>query len=254
MSVKTEIVPSDSTELAVSFKHEITPGIWNVIKDMAPMMHESRLFGVSSVAQATAILVKGYECGFGFANSFDLIQVVQGKPGVSPRGALALIMQNSEITKIEIKAILDDKGKYIGHSCHMERGKKISYTSTFTLEDAKRAGLIKPDSGWEKYPENMCQWRAIGFCADVVAPDITSGMTGLMKAPEQYGVALSESGDIIDVEPKRVNAAPAPTELTLNDLVNKYGPEKIMEVNAGMIPATQNEVNTVAKLLESVVA
>jgi hypothetical protein len=250
-------VSEQPKELAVIEKHEITPSIWNVIKDMAPMMFRSRLFGVSSEDQAAAILLKGYECGFGFANSFDLIQVIQGKPGVSPRGALALIMQSPHIKEVKIERIVDSEGEYMGHSCTMTRDNKMTYTAQFTLEDAKRACLVKDDSGWKKYPENMCLWRAVGFCADVVAPDITSGMTNLMKMPEAYGVALTEGGDIIDVQPKPeqpVNTvfAPSRTELTLNDLVAKYGPEKIMEVNNGMIPASQSEVNAVAQLLESV--
>ena len=251
---------SDETkELAVLEKHEITPGVWGMIKEMAPMMHASRLFGVSSVEQASAILLKGYECGFGFANSFDLIQVIQGKPGVSPRGALALIMQSPHIKEVKIERMVDSKGAYLGHSCSMTRDNKMSYTAKFTLEDAKRAGLIKQDSGWEKYPENMCLWRAVGFCADVVAPDITSGMTSLMKQPEAYGVALTEGGDIIDVSAKSVSSttsiqSPAHTELTLDQLISRYSPAKIMEANGNKIPGTQEEINAVAELLESEVA
>lgn len=240
----------EETALAtLELKREISPSVWGMIREMAPVMHESRLFGVASVAQATAILIKGYECGFGFASSFDMIQVIQGKPSVSPRGALALIMQSPEITNMEIKRLVDDKGNYVGHSCTMERkSKRTKYTAQFTLEDAARAGLIKDDSGWKKYPENMCLWRAVGFCADVIAPDISSGMTSLMKMPEAYGVALTPEGDIIDlksseaIKPAQV-AAPA---LTLNDLVEKFGPEQIMAANSGTIPGTQAEINAVA--------
>lgn len=243
-----QLVLSETTaSLAVVENRQITPSVWSIIKDMAPTIFESRLFGVSSEAQATAILIKGYECGFGFANSFDMIQVVQGRPGVSPRGALALIMQSPRISDVKIERIVDGKGGYVGHSCTMTRDNKMSYTAKFTMEDAKRAGLIKQDSGWDKYPENMCLWRAVGFCADVIAPDITSGMTSLMKMPEQYGVALTENGDIIDVSPKSETVAKP--QISLNDLVNRYGPEKIMEVNNGMIPGNQNEVDAVAELL-----
>jgi len=240
------------TELSTTVvKHELTAPVWNMIKEMAPTMHASRLFGVSSEDQAKAILVKGYECGFGLANSFDFIQVIQGKPGVVPRGALALIMQSPEITSVKVERLADGKN-FIGYQCTMTRGKKLTYTAKFTMEDAKRAGLIKDDSGWTKYPENMCLWRSVGFCADVVAPDITGGMTGLMKAPEAYGVALSEQGDVIDLQPVGVReASPQHTEPTLNDLLDKFTPEQIMEANNGNIPATQDEVNKVAELLSA---
>ena len=54
----------------------------------------------------------------------------------------------------------------------------------------------------------MCLWRTVGFAADVVFPDVTAGMTTLMKAPEMYGVALTEGGDVIDATPASVNVDP----------------------------------------------
>lgn len=235
-------------------KRDLTPAIWTMIKDMAPVMHNSRLFGVVSVEQATAIMIKGYEVGFGFAASFDLIQVIQGKPGVSPRGCMALILNSPKIKNVEVNRMTDKTGAFEGYSCTMTRDNGFTFTAQFTLEDAKRAGLIKPDSGWEKYPENMCQWRAIGFCADVVAPDITSGLTNILKMPEQFDLGIDDIGNFVDVKaanpPQHTEKKPA--EITLNDLVDRYGPEKIMEINDGMIPATQEEVNIVAEKLASV--
>jgi hypothetical protein len=248
----------ESNQLAIissTQERNLTPAVWNMIKEMAPVMHQSRMFGVSSVEQAAATMIKGFEVGFGFAASFDLIQVVQGRPGVSPRGCMALILNSPHIKSIDVKQLTDSKGNYVGHECTMERVGGFKYTVRFTMEDAKRAGLIKPDSGWEKYPENMCQWRAIGFCADVVAPDVTAGLTGLMKMPENFGVALTAGEDVIDVTPMAPSQHTEPTpvtvtpQLSLNDLLNLYTPEQIMDANDGKIPGTQEEINgVVAKL------
>jgi hypothetical protein len=247
----------ESKSLAVFEQRSVTPEIWQMINSMAPVMHESRLFGVSSKEQAAAIMLKGYEVGFGLAASFDLVQVIQGRPGVSPRGCMALILNSPKIKSVEVNRITDNKGSYVGHECTMERANGFKYSVRFTMEDAKRAGLVKPDSGWEKYPENMCQWRAIGFAADVVAPDITSGLTGLMKMPEQYGVALTAEGDIIDIKaevreaakPQPLPASNTEPELTLADLIFVYSADKIMAANGGAIPGTQEEVNAVAAKL-----
>lgn len=237
----------------VESRTEITAQDWNLITTMAPVMHASRLFGVTSVEQAAAIMLKGKEVGFGFAASFDLIQVIQGKPAVSPRGALALIMQNPEITELKLNRLVDGKGAFVGYECTMSRGTKITYTSRFTMEDAKRAGLIKQDSGWEKYPENMCLWRVVGFTSDVVAPDITSGLTGLMKMPEAYGVALSETGDVIDLQTPTMAALPS-TEppVTLDALERKYGAEAVFFAAGNTIPSNQEQLDAVAKKLEVV--
>jgi hypothetical protein len=206
------------------------------------------MFGVASIEQAAAIMLKGYELGFGLAASFEFVKPILGKPELTPRGALAILHGNPEIEKIEIRRLADSSGVYIGHECSMRRRSGFEYTVKWTLADAQRAGLIKPGSGWENYPENMCLWRAVGFCADVVAPDLTAGATLLMKAPEQYGVALSAGGDVIEGQVQPVST-PMPEPIVLTDLVERYGPEAVMAANGGKIPATAVEVVAVARTL-----
>ncbi len=256
-----------TTELTViQEKHDLTPAIWGMIKEMAPVMHMSRLFGVASQEQAAAIMLKGYELGLPITASFEFIQVIEGKPTLSPRGALALINSNGVLDEYKLIRLTDKAGAFLGYECFMKRG-KTSFTSRFTLEDAKRAQLTEgsPTSSgkrgygnWEKYPENMAMWRAIGFAADVVCPDITGGMTTFLKMPEQFpSVEVDDVGNFVKVvdtgftkaEPvKQVIEAPKP-QITLNDLVAQYGPEKIMEVNNGMIPGTDVEMQEVAEKL-----
>jgi len=233
----------------------ITPGIWKMINEMAPVMYRSRLFGVTSPEAAAAIMLKGFEMGLSITASFELIQVVQGKPGLSPRGALAMLLNSPKIKKIEIKE-LTKNGQYIGHSCYMQRDNGFEYSVSFTIEDARNAGLIKPQSGWEHYPKNMCQWRAVGFTADVVAPDIVAGMTSIMKMPEEFGVALTEDGDIIDlksmptIDQSQTQSVQAEADIpSLDELVAQYGAEAVMVANEGAIPRTNEElVKAAAKL------
>lgn len=224
---------------------ELTPNIWQMINDMAPVMHRSRMFGVTSVEQATAIMLKGYEMGLSITASFELIQVIQGKPGLSPRGAMALLLNSPKIKNIEIKEI-SEKNQFVGYSCRIERTNGFSYEASFTMEDAQRAGLIKTGGGWESYPQNMCRWRAVGFAADVAAPDITSGMTGIMKMPEQYNVELTTEGDILPVDNVIDMVS---NEITLDGLLKSYSAEAIVEANGGTIPSTQEEIEQVAEKL-----
>lgn len=234
------------TAIVLSSNRELTPAIWQMISQMAPVMHKSRLFGVSSEEQAAAIMLKGYELGMSITASFELIQVIQGKPGLSPRGALALLHNSPEIEAIKITRLAPG-GIFQGYQCYMKRKTGFEYTAQWTMDDAKRAGLVKPDSGWANYPENMCLWRAVGFCADMVAPDITAGLTGIMKAPEAYGVALTTDGDVIDAIPVETTVQPA--MVTLDDLLGIFDPSSIMAANNGKIPGTDDEVQAVAKTL-----
>jgi len=236
----TMIVPTAATR-------ELTPGIWSMIEKMAPVMFKARLFGVQSTEQAAAIMLKGYELGLSMTASFEFIQVIQGRPGLSPRGALALLHSSPLIKDIKLNRLTDKEGKFVGYECSMTRTDNgFSFTSRFTMDMAKKAGLIKADSGWTKYEENMCMYRSIGFDADVVAPDVTAGMTTLMKAPEMYGVALTEGGDVVDVAPVTV-----PDKTPLEELLAQFPAELIMSANNNKIPATPEEIEKVRKDLLS---
>jgi hypothetical protein len=245
----------EEKSIVLSNSREITPAVWQMVKEMAPVMHQARMFGVTSPEAAAATMIKGYEIGLGFAASFEFIKVIQGHPELIPRGALALIHNSPAIKSVKIERI-EKNGKFQGYACTMTRVNGFEYTATWTLEDAQRAGLVKPDSGWAHYPENMCLWRAVGFAADVVAPDVVSGMTGLMKMPERYGVALSEEGDVIDMEPVsepvqvttevQPEVKPQQPAFTLEELVDIFGAEAVLVANSGIIPGTTEEVQAVA--------
>lgn len=236
---------------ALAIRNEITPTQWQMIEAIAPTMHASRLFGVTSPAAAAAIMLKGHDLGLSLSGSFDLIHVIDGKPGLSPRGALAILHQSPDIARLAVNRLTDDKGNYLGHECTIERKNGFSYTARFTLKDADKAGLLKAGSGWAKYPENMCLWRAVGFAADVAAPDIIGGM----KTADQYGGAITAEGDVIagqwvdsedglgvtpgDNGPDETGDAAQAAQ----ELVAQYGAEAVLAANNGAIPTTLEEVD-----------
>lgn len=232
-------------------KREITPDIWNMIQQIAPVMQKSRLFGVATQEQAASIMLKGAELGLSMTASFEFIQVIADKPTLSPRGALALIIQSGECEGLKITDEVDDKGTPTACTVWMKRKKGFEYTARFTMEDAKRADLIKSGGGWIKYPANMLRYRSIGFCADIVFPDLLGGM----KRADELGADLTPDGDVINttwsvVEQKKVEP-PTPSQATvaLNDLIAQYGADKILAVNKGQIPTSLQDLIAVAAKL-----
>jgi hypothetical protein len=198
-----------------------------------------------------AVMLKGYELGLSLTSSFELIQVVQGKPALSPRGALALIMQSPLCEKLDIKDEQDKSGVPTACTVTMKRANGMEYSVRFSMDDAKRAGLVKAGGAWEAYPANMLRWRAVGFCADVVFPDVIGGM----KRADELGAAISPEGDVIEGAWEAVPATPAQpaqaasTAPSLSALVETYGPEAVMAANGGRIPGTDAELVTVAATL-----
>jgi len=246
--------------------NELTLPVWETIKAVGPTMHAARLFGVGNPEQAMAIMIKGHELGLGLAASFEFIQVVEGKPALAPRGALALILGNPLCEKLVIVDTKDAAGEPDACMVTMKRRGGLEYSVTWTMAEARKAGVVKSGSGWEKYPANMLRWRAIGFCADVVFPDVIGGM----KRADELGADLTPGGDVIEgswsayqapqaapaptaptqsiAAPQAAPASAAPT-LTLNALVAQYGAEAILVANEGKIPATDDELAAVAAKL-----
>ncbi len=227
-----------------------------IIKAMAPIVAAARMFKVTP-DQAAVMMLKGHELGLGLATAFEFIHMVEDKPSISPKGMLALIHSSGKI-EVKVARLPEDKGKpLIGYECCMKRKDTgFEHTSRFTLEDAKRAELVKPRGNWDKYPENMCMWRAIGFAADVVCPDLGGGM----YRPEELGAVVDAEGEPIQAQVVTVTepvseptqSAPATTQISLQALTERFGAQAILAANEGRIPQTDAELAAIAaKLAET---
>jgi hypothetical protein len=66
--------------------------------------------------------------------------------------------------------------------------------STFTIEDAKRAGLVRGQSAWVSHPARMLWARASKFVLDDYAPEVTLGLGSEDEIPEYTGDARPPIG------------------------------------------------------------
>ena len=243
---------------------------WQIIQSIAPVAAASRMFGVTE-QQAAIVMLKGHELGLGMAAAFEFIDVIDGKPSIKPKGALAMIQQSGVLSGMKITEGQDDKGQPNACTVWMKRKNGFEFTGTFTMADAKRAELVKAKGAWARYPANMLRWRAIGYVADIVFPDVIGGM----YRPEELGADVDSAGEqlepvVIEAEvietvtmPKLAKApvaeppvsiTPEPVAVqapTLNDLIEQYGAEAILAAHGGSIPATDTDLLDVQHKLES---
>lgn len=233
---------------SLTIHHPLSLAVWTTIQAVAPAMHASRFFGISSPEQAMAIALKGHELGLGIGASFEFIIPVMGKPSLSPRGALAIVMNSGLLTGFK----LTKHENPIGYTCWMKRANGFEHEETFTIEDARRAGLVKQDGAWQTYPFNLSKWRAIGFCIDVLFSDVCGGL----KRSDEFGAVVNDNGDVIEGQWNAapvVEAPPAPSTVALSDLTDRFGAEAVMtasmEVIGQPLPATNEDVLKVATKL-----
>jgi hypothetical protein len=232
---------------AIVQRQQLTPDIVQMIQTIAPIMKASRLFGVASDEQAMAVMIKGYELGFNLSSSFEFVVPVQGKPTLVPKGMMALIMNSDVYESHSVTETVDDKGNPYSCTVRMKRTNGFEFTVTYTMDDARRAGLVKKDGAWESYPANMLRYRALGFCADQVFPDVIGGM----KRADELGAAVNADGEIEGTWTVEMStpATVEPEPITLQSLVDEYGADAVMEAAGGSIPGTPEEIAACAEML-----
>jgi len=175
-----------------------------MINELAPVIHASHFFPAASPQHAAVIMLKGWELGLSLTSAFEFIDVIQGRPTLSPRGALALAWRSGELEYLKVT----EPPEGPEHECTVciRRKGGIEYSLTWSIEDAKKAGLVTPaggtkvdgtirgESNWIKYERNMLRWRAIGYVLDVLFPDAMGGL----KRADEFGATVDGEGSVIE--------------------------------------------------------
>jgi len=130
---------------------------------------------ITKKEEAFAILAYGHELGYGPMESFQKIFVVKGRPGLYANALLGKVREHPDFVGVKIES--DNK-----HATITLKRKGISsdepeeMTISFGEEDAKRAGLMKEDSGYKKYPERMYRARVISWACRDLFPNAAKNM------------------------------------------------------------------------------
>jgi hypothetical protein len=162
------------------------------VKTIAFLASEVAGSSAVSMRPKEALFIVGYgrELGLPPFASLRMIHMVKGKPTVSGEAMLSLIRRSGLATKISIQG---DAQKASVTMARKDTGE--TYTATFTIEDAKRAGLTKSGGAWAMYPQKMLKWRAISEVAKFLFGDVIGGLyTTEEIAPDaQY----TDAGEIL---------------------------------------------------------
>lgn len=168
----------------------------------------------------------GYQIGLTPEQSMQCIAVINGKPAMWGDDMLALCMSHKEFDDVVEEPILKDNA-IIGYSCIAKRKGKADKINIFTLDMAKRAGLLSKGGVWTQYPERMLKLRARGFSLRDAFPDALKGIK-----PRE------EVEDYIDAEYKVTEHKGSRTDLLKQDFISKKG-----GLNAGLVSKVEDSEN-----------
>ncbi len=117
----------------------------------------------------------GYQIGMSPEQAMQCIAIVNGKAVMWGDEMLALCMSHREFEDIIENPIVKNDA-VIGYTCIVKRKGRADKESVFTLDMAKKAGLLAKGGVWNQYPERMLKLRARGFCLRDAFPDALKGI------------------------------------------------------------------------------
>jgi hypothetical protein len=141
------------------------------------------------VSQAIVKVLAGKELGFGPIASMTGVNIIKGRVSLSAN-LIASAIKRTRYYNYRIIKLTDKECEL----AFFENGQEVG-RSSFTAEDAKRAGLAGGDN-WTKYPRNMLFARAISNGAKWYCPDVFGGP---VYTPDELGAVIDgETGEVID--------------------------------------------------------
>lgn len=162
---------------------------WQVIREQASVLLSSGFLpaSIKSPEAAMAIILTGRELGIGPMAALNSINIIQGKPTLSPQLMLAMANGTGQVEDVKIDTGTD------GAIVTVKRRGRSPYTTTFGPKEAKAMGLDGKDN-YKKQAATMYQWRAVAANLRITFPDVIMGM----YTPDEMGATVTSDGEIVE--------------------------------------------------------
>lgn len=167
------------------------------MQSMAEAIASSGLFGMKDKNSVLALMAVAQSEGLHPATAARDFHIIQGRPALKADAMLARF-QNAG-GKVEWKEYQDDK--VTGVFSHPNGGE---LAVTWTIDQASKIGLVKPGSGWQKFPRAMLRSRCISEGIRSVFPGSVTGFytpeeVETFSPPKDLGKVDEVTGELTDI-------------------------------------------------------
>lgn len=176
-----------------NFEQAVTFSQWLADSDLVPKDFRGK------PANCLIAMQWGAELGLKPLQAIQNLAVINGRPALWGDAVIAIV-RGSPICEYVIET---DDGETA--TCRVKRRGEAEQVRTFSMADARAAGLAGKPGPWTQYPKRMRQMRARAFALRDVFPDVLRGMPvaeELLDTPAAKDMGMAE---IVPREP----AAPA---------------------------------------------
>jgi hypothetical protein len=166
-------------------RQALEPSTLSEAMQFAGMLARSTMVPKDFLGKPENILVAiqwGREVGLGPMQALQGIAVINGRPSIWGDAALALVRAHPDCQDV-IETVTGD-GEQMVATCEVRRRGSQPVVRTFTVADAKKAGLWGKQGPWAQYPRRMLQMRARGFAIRDAFPDALRGVVTTEEAQD----------------------------------------------------------------------
>lgn len=155
----------------------------------------------------------GMELGLQPMQAMQNIAVINGRPSLWGDAVIALV-RGSPLCESIIETIDGDVA-----TCRVKRRGEPEQSRSFSMADAKAAGLSGKSGPWTQYPKRMLQMRARAFALRDVFPDVLRGMPIAEEVLDMGERDVTPGQPRVEAEPQ---ALPAYTDEQLAENLPKW--------------------------------
>jgi hypothetical protein len=180
-----ELVPVRLDDMGMLKPANLTEAI-----EISKLIAHSGMVPKDYAGKPGAVLVAmqmGHELGLSPMAAIQNIAVINGRPSLWGDALLALVVSRHDCE--DVVETFDEKS--LTATCTVKRRGRSPVERSFSMIDAKTAGLSGKQGPWTQYPKRMLQQRARGFALRDAFPDALRGI-----------MSREEAGDmVVDVTP-----------------------------------------------------
>lgn len=164
---------NDKTALATQQQFDLSPRSFEQALTFSNYLADSDMVPKDFKGKPGNCLIAmqwGMEIGMKPMQALQNIAVINGRPALWGDAVIALV-RSSPLCEFIIES---DDGQTA--TCRVKRRGEPEQFRTFSMDDAKAAGLLGKQGPWTQYPKRMRQMRARAFALRDVFPDVLKGL------------------------------------------------------------------------------
>lgn len=192
-----------SNKNAIATLSALQPTTMGEAMQFSEMLAKSSLVPKQFQGKSGDILVAmqmGAELGLSPMQAVQNIAVINGRPSVWGDALLAVVQGRSDFEDIDETNNGSKDAESWAAICIIKRKGRSPVQRSFSVADAKRAGLWGKQGPWTQYPKRMMQMRARGFALRDAYAD---ALRGIWMAEEAQDVPVIREEA---VRPKQIEA------------------------------------------------